>query len=296
MVKFTYRSRGYAWLLQIAVVWLSGSSSVSSLRAEIKVSDWKPAYVGVDLADGSADANEPRLQRVFVARVRLNSPGIEFLSTPRTGKRETLGETAGEFLRRHHLQLAVNANFYDPVKPDPVDIDLEGLAISNGSVVSPPSPGLPALCLSKENHATFVENTPSDFKTTGIYTAVAGSRMILRHGKFTGKTDPNDIHPRTAAGLSEDGRTMYLLVIDGRQPGYSVGANDAETAQWLLRFGAVNGLMLDGGGSTTLVRANAQNNPQVLNQPIHQNIRGRQRLNGNHLGLRARPLEKSNDR
>lgn len=279
------------WILA-ALLGCQMLSAPAAVWAEVRISPWRPAYQGVDLAEGLADAREPRLQQVFVARIRLQTPGLEFLTTPRSGKRETVGETASEFLQHHRLQLAINANFYDLVKNEPVEIDLEGLAISRGSLVSPPSPGLPALCLSKENHATLVENTPSDFKTAGIYTAVAGSRIILRNGQPAGKSDPQDVHPRTAIGISEDGRTLYLLVIDGRQPGYSVGANDEETTRWLIRFGAVNGLMLDGGGSTTLVRSSSAGKPEILNRPIHQNIPGRQRLNGNHIGLRANPLVK----
>jgi hypothetical protein len=43
------------------------------------------------------------------------------------------------------------------------------------------------------------------------------------------------------------------VAVDGDQPGYSVGTSLPEAAQLLARLGAVEGLMLDGGGSTTLV-------------------------------------------
>ncbi|MCM3595096.1 phosphodiester glycosidase family protein [Metabacillus idriensis] len=58
-------------------------------------------------------------------------------------------------------------------------------------------------------------------------------------------------HPRTAAGVKADG-TILLVTIDGRKPGYSVGANFKESAQLLKSLGAVNALNLDGGGSTTM--------------------------------------------
>ncbi|MEB3327718.1 MAG: phosphodiester glycosidase family protein [Candidatus Sericytochromatia bacterium] len=57
--------------------------------------------------------------------------------------------------------------------------------------------------------------------------------------------------PRTAVGLTRDDR--YLVVtIDGRQPGYSVGATLSELAGVLRDLGAVEALNLDGGGSTTM--------------------------------------------
>jgi exopolysaccharide biosynthesis protein len=58
-------------------------------------------------------------------------------------------------------------------------------------------------------------------------------------------------HPRTVAGIKADG-SLLLVTIDGRKPGYSVGANFKESAQLLKSLGAVDALNLDGGGSTTM--------------------------------------------
>ena len=43
-----------------------------------------------------------------------------------------------------------------------------------------------------------------------------------------------------------------MVVVDGRQPGYSVGMTNFELAQALARLGAVTGSALDSGGSTTM--------------------------------------------
>jgi len=59
-------------------------------------------------------------------------------------------------------------------------------------------------------------------------------------------------HPRTAIGFDRFG-TAFLLVIDGRQPGHSVGATHGETASIMAAFGVDDAVMLDGGGSTQLV-------------------------------------------
>jgi hypothetical protein len=57
--------------------------------------------------------------------------------------------------------------------------------------------------------------------------------------------------PRTAVGMTRDDR--YLLVtVDGRRPGYSVGATLSELASLMRELGAVEALNLDGGGSTTM--------------------------------------------
>ena len=91
--------------------------------------------------------------------------------------------------------------------------------------------------------------------------------------------------PRTAVGVSADGRYVYLITIDGRQPGFSDGATLFETAEWLRRFGAYQGLNLDGGGSTTMVVEDVFGNPLVLNRPSSSG--NQQRVNGNHVGVFA---------
>ena len=56
-------------------------------------------------------------------------------------------------------------------------------------------------------------------------------------------------NPRTLAGTGGDGR-LILVAVDGRRPGYSVGASFAESAGILDALGARDGVNLDGGGST----------------------------------------------
>ncbi|HEU4972979.1 MAG TPA: phosphodiester glycosidase family protein [Gaiellaceae bacterium] len=67
--------------------------------------------------------------------------------------------------------------------------------------------------------------------------------------------------PRTAVGQRSDGGVL-LVTTDGRQPGFSVGMTNFELAQALVRLGAVRGMALDGGGSSTLAFEGT-----VLNSP-----------------------------
>ncbi|MDT7538914.1 MAG: hypothetical protein QOI82_2499 [Actinomycetota bacterium] len=57
--------------------------------------------------------------------------------------------------------------------------------------------------------------------------------------------------PRTAVGVTADGR-MLLVVVDGRQPGYSVGMTLQELADLMASLGAQNAINLDGGGSSAM--------------------------------------------
>ena len=62
-------------------------------------------------------------------------------------------------------------------------------------------------------------------------------------------------HPRTIVGVASGGRRLLLITIDGRQPGYSVGTTNRESAQVALALGATEAINLDGGGSTAMVVA-----------------------------------------
>ncbi len=59
------------------------------------------------------------------------------------------------------------------------------------------------------------------------------------------------IAPRTVIAQRKDG-IVLMLVIDGRLPGYSLGADMNHIIELLLRYGAYNAANLDGGASTTM--------------------------------------------
>ena len=69
------------------------------------------------------------------------------------------------------------------------------------------------------------------------------------------------ISPRSAIGQKKDG-TMMFLVIDGRQPGYSIGATLVDVQNIMYEKGAYIAANLDGGSSTTLYY-----NGNVVNKP-----------------------------
>lgn len=96
-----------------------------------------------------------------------------------------------------------------------------------------------------------------------IVDALAAGPLIVRKGErvdpgswehegFAPSTHSNVRHPRTAAGLTADGRVL-LVTVDGRQSGYSAGMTMHEVAHFLRTLGVRDGLSLDGGGSSQMV-------------------------------------------
>ena len=273
--------------LRLATVGLALAAWCAS--ATITLEPWAPMFRGIDFATGEADASEVRQQKVFALRVDLTDPTVEFFSTPSNGEGplETYGQTTTTFVETYGVAVGINANFFSPVSTIPNDPrELIGLAISEGDIVSPFENGRPAVLISRSNEVLFAETAPPSLAE--VWTAVAGSDLILIDGvaQLQGcNTSFCNENPRTAVGLSEDGQYFYLMVIDGRRPGWSDGATLYETGQWLLRLGAWNGLNLDGGGSSAMAWL-TNGTAALLNRPSG----GVQRVNGNQLGVFALPL------
>ena len=118
---------------------------------------------------------------------------------------------------------------------------------------------------------------------------IESGKVLVKKGGDRGENDTDFPQPRTAVGLDKRNSKLIIVVIDGRQPGYSEGATLEELAQLMINLGAYTAMNLDGGGSSTMVMEDENQNPKVLNSPINNQIPGRERVVGNHLGIFARP-------
>lgn len=248
---------------------------------------WQPVFRGIDL--DQVRKSPPTPQAVYAVRITLKEPNVRFLVTPSNGPQplDTNGRKTSTFLKEFGCQLAVNASPFSPVEEvEGTPRDILGLSVSKGVAYSKARGDHAALLITKQNKVVI---TRPPFELKGVYNAACGFFLLLEKGRNVG-TD-GERHPRTAAGVSQDGRFLYLLVIDGRQGDYSVGTTTAETAEWIQQLGAYDAVNLDGGGSTSLVIDDGRGGCRVVNRPIHANVPGAERVNGNHLGVFAEPLQ-----
>ena len=243
---------------------------------------------------------EPRLI-AHILKVPLGSPKHRFFVTPPEDPKAELplaAQTTTQFLQKYKLQAAVNADAFYPwwsrslfnYYPHVGDRSAtQGISASQGTVyVFPPKRKrelYPTLYFSQDNRAQF-------FKPQGkIYNAISGMFMLINKGdlpKVTAVSEPyfyRQRDPRSAIGIDREGKTLIIVVVDGRQPNYSEGATLSELTEIMVRHGIYYGMNLDGGGSSALVVEGKNGQPLTLNSPIDCRIPGRQRAIANHLGV-----------
>jgi exopolysaccharide biosynthesis protein len=277
----------------------AGVQSIKVNYGQVAIGNWLSIFQGIEEAAGQTTVTTGSGNQVIHAlRIDLQNPNIHLLTTQPINNnylaesRETAGLKTSEFLVANGLQVAINANFFSPCcsQPSGSPMDLEGLAISNGSLVSSQEDAdFPAAMLfSSANVPSMIPVNWPAAGTDGVANAVTGKYALVVNG--TNVASNGAIHPRTAIGYSADKRYLILITIDGRQPGYSDGAEDINTAEWMIRLGAYQAINLDGGGSTTMVVSDGQGGATLVNRPIHNNVPGLERVVANHLGVYALPL------
>jgi hypothetical protein len=107
---------------------------------------------------------------------------------------------------------------------------------------------------------------PSPFSTA--VAGIGGGPLLVKNGKPVFRSNEaftaSWLIPRTArtaVGQRANG-SVLLVVVDGGRPGSSVGMTNFELAQKLAGLGAVTGMALDGGASSTLAF-----DGELLNKP-----------------------------
>ncbi|NJC95580.1 MAG: hypothetical protein C3F07_13435 [Anaerolineales bacterium] len=217
-----------------------------------------------------------------------------FLVTPADleGEYPLSARTTSQFLDEFNVQVAINGDGFKPWwSRSPVDyyprlgdpvIPL-GFTASGGNIYASGRSnevGIePTLYISRQNHPSF------NRKPGRVYTAISGDRMLVEKGEVVAGLDGSESEPRTAIGINRNGRYVYLVVVDGRQPYYSDGATFLQLAQLLVKQGAYFAMSLDGGGSSTLVIEGDDGVPVIMNSPIDNYIPGRERPVANHFGV-----------
>ncbi len=235
----------------------------------------------------------PRMMIAHIVTVDLSCKNIDVFVTPPEKKDKDMplrAQTTSAFLKKYGLQVAINGDGFtpwwsrsvldyyphvgDPIVPN-------GFAASASCGYGEALKNEPTLYISDRKEASFGEAIHK------VDMAISGFNWLVKDKQVV--EDLNDVStaPRTALGVDGSGTKLILIVVDGRQPFYSDGATIAEIAELMLYYGGDNAIMLDGGGSSTMVIEWPGQGVRVMNSPIDNYIPGRERPVGNHFGIFA---------
>ena len=246
---------------------------------------WEPFADGVDYFHGRIVS--PKL-RFWALRADLFSPSIEIVVSG-----EPVSAKVSSFVQSNNLIAGINALPFDVSSSrEGLDIKNAGIVVAEGKLLSPANSRYDALVFYKDGKTAIVSQALiTSASAENIKNAAGGFHQLLIDGELTQRVKENSQnenasrHPRSAAGVSADGRYLYLLVIDGRQAA-SIGAAEWETAALLLALGSWNGINFDGGGSSALALKFPDGNVRVVNTPVHKIIPGEERAVAGCLGIR----------
>jgi len=230
------------------------------------------------------------LLEFWALRIDLDSPDTNVVVKGGTPAKDgsTRNTKVTSFVRRNGLIAGLNAVPFDVISMfEGRPVKNEGVVISDGELISPVQPNYDALVFYSDGSVQIVSQAEIDAASIeNIENAIGGFNSILKNGQPENRTlNLQPRHPRSAAGISANGKYLYFLVIDGRRKG-SMGTTEKETALLLRALGSWDGINFDGGGSSALVLRYRNGRIRAVNTPIHGGIHRLERAVAGCIGIR----------
>lgn len=177
------------------------------------------------------------------------------LEVPNTFK--ITGKTLTSLASEHDAIVAINAGGFADIDGASNGGTPTGTVIKNGKIIyEGVDTGWPGglIGFNNENILVLTTVSASEAIKQGMKDAVEFGPFLVVNGKkaITRGNGGSGVSPRTVIAQRKDG-IVLLFIIDGRQPGYSLGISLTELTDLVYKYGAYNAANLDGGASTTLV-------------------------------------------
>ncbi|MEA2736658.1 MAG: hypothetical protein QOE14_3109, partial [Humisphaera sp.] len=208
-------------------------------------------------------------QEVFAAFIDLTDPNVQVRVSRGGEDPDGPGEWQTSLMQptkvaeREGFDIVVNGDFFAAFKATDAEGEaalkqftggrpakVSGPAVTDGEKWGPAEKARAAFMIDGRGKMVIAEvkDPPSDARQV-----IAGSDVIVQNGLNI--APPSDKpgfargpHPRTAVGIRDDGKTLVLVVIDGRKKDVAVGMSLKDTADVMMKYGCTDAVNLDGGG------------------------------------------------
>jgi exopolysaccharide biosynthesis protein len=161
------------------------------------------------------------------------------------------GELAESYGERCDALLVINASGFKDPEGHGAGGEIKGCLVIDGVEYGKPKGDTWKMFGVKNDNrlyiANYYEENISEYRwAVEFFPALIVNGEISITGSFG-----MGIQPRTTIGQTEDG-DFLLLIVDGRQVGYSLGCTVADCAEIMLSYGAYQGANMDGGSSSVM--------------------------------------------
>ena len=162
------------------------------------------------------------------------------------------GETAGVYAKRYDAEVVINASAFRDAGGHGSGGLIRGACVMNGIETGDPENGFWKFVGIKNDDKMYVSN----YYQTGISDYKWGLEfypaLIVDGKNVVDGTFGMGIQPRTSIGQSSSG-DLLMLIVDGRQVGYSLGCTVSDCEKVLARYKAYQAMNLDGGSSAIMI-------------------------------------------
>lgn len=288
--------RSLFWLAIVCFLVPAADGRAAATSCKFSLGQSKPIFAGVQLRrmTFNCPSDGPR-STAHVAQIDLHTQGLSLFALSAGSPQAPQTFLVSGLLRQPRNQIAVNANLFTACcaySGGGIPTALYGLAYSDGVMWSPvgnipPQPPPPGDFLSSlvvvDGRASIVTLAKGQAPPPGLTLAVTGTHRILTNGANTAPTDTNPADwfgptARTVVGYGVGSNhggqlvfpRLWLVAVDGSNG--SAGVTLPQAAELLLFLGATDGINLDGGGSTTMVRQTASGPRAIIVPPTIINV------------------------
>ena len=248
-------ARYFSAILFLFFLFASQSSALPNGRPRFFPSvdlEWKALEKGAAIQ--TAQYRESQLT-IHCAKIDLTAPGLKIKMLPQKNASRDI-YYAEEFAKQSGALLAFNTTpFYVHDTGGDKKHSTAGLCVNDGAVHSRALAGYCALAFfGFEEGAPLEERRAQIFASQkdkgldGARYATGGFWQILKDKKITQFKALRD--SRTAVGLDKNGKTLYVIAVEGENPARSAGLSYMECAEFFLALGCDNAMEFDGGSST----------------------------------------------
>ena len=125
-----------------------------------------------------------------------------------------------------------------------------GIHKIENKIFSKAVPKYAAIAFKNDNKAIIFDSQKSDEEFSDYHAVFGGFFTTLRD--FQIRKFPQIQDSRTAFGLTQDGYTLFVLIVEAERKHYSRGLSYPECSEIFLKLGAGDAIQMDGGGSACL--------------------------------------------